>query len=541
MVTLGTIFGFVFVIVFLAAYYGAAADMPAIIGFTVLGNFLIWLLAPFFNDLIYRFAYKTKRMTIEELGVKSKKLADFIKRVCEKHKIKVPRLINILDDNPTAFTFGSGAFNARLCFSDGLFEYLDEEEIEAVIAHELGHIIRRDFIIMTVAATGVQILYELYRWMSKRSDKGNSKSKGGLAYAGLLAYVFYLVGTYLLLFLSRAREYGADAFSAGETQNPDALARALVKIAYGIVAKPDAPEQKRLLESTRALGPFDTRAARHLGTAYESNKQDWHAISKVVAFDLLSPWAKILQLQSTHPLTGKRIEHLNEISSKLGQKASIDTKSARNIEVDRRKLYGGFATGALIYFLPWILPLLCIIGAAALGNPMLLVWIIGAVGLAILVQLAYKYPETEPARATTLDMMSDIYASPMRGRPYSLDGKIIGRGTAGAYLSEDVMMQDSKGLIYLNYESAFSFIGNLFFALGRVRQLIGKKAAASGWFFRDVGHHFDIKEMKPEGESAIKSHPKLWGMIFGIVLIGISIFFTIPAGAASLTQILGGL
>lgn len=513
--------------------------MPMIIGFTVLGNILIWLFAPFFTDLIYRFAYKTKRLTIEELAVKSKKLVDFIKRVCEKHKIKVPRLINILDDNPTAFTFGSGAFNARLCFSDGLFEYLDEEEIEAVIAHELGHIIRRDFIIMTIASTGVQILYELYQWMSKRRSNNNSKSKGGLAYAGLLAYVFYLVGTYLLLFLSRTREYGADAFSASETQNPDALARALVKIAYGIVAKPDAPEQKRLLESTRALGPFDTRAARHLGTAYESSKQDWHAISKVIAFDFLSPWAKILQLQSTHPLTGRRIEKLNDLSANLGKKVSMDTKSAHDMTVDKGKLYGGFFKDVFIYFMPWILPFACLIAAAILGNATLLIWMLGAIGVGILIQLAYKYPETEPVKATTLDMMSDIYASPMRGQPYSLDGKIIGRGTAGAYLSEDVMLQDSKGLIYLNYESAFSFLGNLFFALGRVRKLIGKKASSTGWFFRDIGHHFDIKEMKPEGEGAIKSHPKLWGMIFGIILIGLSVFLTVQYGAAGLSQMMG--
>src|SRR3989338_9737886 len=96
-----------------------------------------------------------------------------------------------------------------------------------------------EIIIMTIASTGVQILYELAHALMKKSS-GNKKNNA--AWIGLLAYVFYFVGVYLLLFLSRAREYGADAFSAHETENPDALSRALVKIAYGIVAKPDTPQ-----------------------------------------------------------------------------------------------------------------------------------------------------------------------------------------------------------------------------------------------------------------------------------------------------------
>ncbi len=535
-ITLSVIFGFIFVIVFLAANLTGYADMSFVIAATIFVNFLSWLISPFFMDLMFRWLYKTKRLNIEELEQKSKPLSDFIKRLCEKYRIKIPKLRLIEDDNPTAFAFGSGAFNARLCFSEGLFTYLDQDEIEAVIGHELGHIRRRDFIIMTIAATGVQILYEFSQLLmggrSKR-EGGGGRDRGALAWIGLLAYAFYFLGLYLLLFLSRSREYGADEFSAHETENPDGLARALVKIAYGIVAKPDDPRQQRLLNATRPLGPFDSQAAKNLGTAFQSTGQNWGAIAQVIAYDLISPWAKILQFQSTHPLTGKRILKLNEMSQKLGKKISIDTSPISSIPVDRKRLYRGFAIGVFIHFLPWILPLIVLVTAGVYKNPLLFIWIPASLGVAYLLRLFYKYPETQPTKSTTFDMLSDLYASPVRGHVYQLEGTVIGRGTAGAKLSEDMMLQDSKGLIYLNYESAFSFLGNLMFALGKVKKLIGQKVEAVGWFFRDVGHHLDLKQMTAEGR-LIKSHPKLWGVIFSLILILGTYYFASGYGALTL-------
>lgn len=524
LITLGLIFGFVFVVVLLAAYFSGSVDITYVIGLTVLFNFLGWLVSPFFMDLMFRWFYSTKKMELGELEEKSKRVADFIVRVCKKYSIKVPSLRHIVDDNPTAFCFGSGVFNARLCFSEGLFTYLNDEEVEAVIAHELGHIQRRDFIIMTIASTGVQILYEISQYLARKSSRssGDNKGKNPAAIVGLVSYVLYFIGIYLLLFLSRTREYGADEFSAKETQNPDALTRALIKIAYGIIAKPDDATANRLLNSTRALGPYDNQAARHLGTAYQGTQNNWPAISKVIAYDLINPWAKILQLQSTHPLTGRRIEKLNGFAKQLGKKVSIETDTVRNMSVDNNRLYKGFFVGVLIHFLPLLLPFLVLIYAGISRNILFSVWLPASLGLAMLIKMFYKYPQTQPQNATTLDMLSDLYASPVRGNLYALNGTVIGRGVAGAVFSEDMMLQDSTGLVYLNYESAFSFLGNFIFAISKVRKLIGKKVTATGWFFRDIGHHLDLNTMDGEGMK-IKSHPRLWGVIFGIVFIVISL------------------
>lgn len=106
--------------------------------------------------------------------------------------------------------------------SQGLFTYLEDEEVATVYAHELGHIVHWDFAVMTLASTLVQITYLIYV-TARRLGRGggNSKLKDAAGTAALVTYVFYVVGTYLLLFLSRTREYFADHFAAETTGNPN--------------------------------------------------------------------------------------------------------------------------------------------------------------------------------------------------------------------------------------------------------------------------------------------------------------------------------
>jgi Zn-dependent protease with chaperone function len=124
-----------------------------------------------------------------------------------------------------------------------------------VVAHELGHIVHRDFILMTMAGMLVQILYMVYVAFT-RTQRSSSKDGNKLAVIGIIALIGYYIGIYLLLYLSRTREYLADGFSA-ERVAPRALASALVKIAYGIVAVEDTEATQSLLRSRRHLGVVD--------------------------------------------------------------------------------------------------------------------------------------------------------------------------------------------------------------------------------------------------------------------------------------------
>ena len=107
----------------------------------------------------------------------------------------------------------------------------------------------------------MQILYQVYAALV-RANSSDKKGKGAIV--GVAALNFYYNGIYLLLYLSRTREYLADAFSAGRVE-PRHLAPALVKIAYGIVKMEDTEATQSLLRSTRHLGVIDVKNASGLG------------------------------------------------------------------------------------------------------------------------------------------------------------------------------------------------------------------------------------------------------------------------------------
>src|SRR5258706_15383105 len=228
------------------------------VGATVLWSFLVWLISPWIMDLVQRWIYTARPMSIEELGQYRPAVATFVQQVCDRHRIKVPRLKFIDDMTPQAYCYGSYANNARLVATRGLMHYLDDEELKAVYGHELGHIVHRDFIVMTIAATLLNILWNVYVVARNIRGKNNSRPAYPIALAAL---VFWWIAQYMLLFLSRTREYQADEFAGAETGNPNALSMALIKIAYGLTKLEPTPFSQKFLGGTRALGVSGFKSA----------------------------------------------------------------------------------------------------------------------------------------------------------------------------------------------------------------------------------------------------------------------------------------
>ncbi|MBE9199342.1 MULTISPECIES: zinc metalloprotease HtpX [unclassified Nodularia (in: cyanobacteria)] len=538
-VTMTLMFGMVLVLglnlVFILGSDNPLQGLFFAITITLIFNIAAFFLSPWFMDLTQSWLYQRRWVELAEVESLSPETAKIIRQICKDKNLKIPRLGIINDQNPTAFTYGSLPNSARLVVSQGLFTYLDDEEIATVYAHELGHIVHWDFAVMTVASTLVQICYLIYTTGNRWGRGGDNIVQNSLQYAASLAYVFYLIGTYLLLYLSRTREYFADHFAAETTGNPNGLSRALVKIAYGIVEEgARSPEPSRLIEGTRALGIYDHKAATSTGTAYRV-ASDTQKIGRVFLWDMFNPWAWWMELNSTHPLTGKRVRALSTYAEQLGLPIEFDMGRVigEGKTLNKKKLYGNFLADIALY-LAEIIGFLAglvigIISWSSSANPGL---ILGApfigIGLGILIKTFVMFPDYQQAPATDLlTLMSDPYASPLRGQPAKLAGQLIGRGDAGYKFGSDLKIQDRSGMLYLRYSSRFGPIGNFFFGMKRVQSLIGEQVGAVGWFRRGIAPWMDLVQLKSENGTIVNSYHRFWALILGGASMILGIFLTI--------------
>jgi len=495
---------------------------------TVLINAIIFFVSPWIMDLVQGWLYHTRWVSLEEIERHSPESARVIQRICNLKKITQPRLGLIDDNNPTAFTYGALPNSARLVVSAGLFKYLDDDEAATVYAHELGHIVNWDFALMTVASTLVQITYLLYVTIREIGRKVNDERAENAAMAtAFIAYIFYIIGTYLILYLSRTREYFADHFAAEQTGNPNGLSRALVKIAYGIVQETEqSKEPSRLLQGTRALGIYDAKAAASTGTAYQISSSP-EKVGRLFLWDLFNPWGWWMELNSTHPLTGKRVRSLSNYAEQLGLDMEFDMGRvvAEGKQLDKKRLYGTFYQDVLLYGAELIAIVIGLaIGAvlfksiggvkAFIAIPLLLL------GVVMIFKRSVMYPSSKNAPANdVITLMSDAYASPLRGQPVQLEGTLIGRGDAGYVFGSDLKLQDKTGMMYLLYASRWGPLGNFFFGMKRVQGLIGMETTAKGWFRRGIASWMDLELLSTTNGNKVSSHPAFWGLLWSIIFL----------------------
>jgi Zn-dependent protease with chaperone function len=536
---IGMIFSVIVALLFIQGSRNPTMGFAIAAGLTILFNLLVFFIGPFIMDLIQGWVYSTRWTDLYEIQRQSPETGRILQEVCRKYNLSTPKLGIIEDDNPTAFTYGSLPNSARLVVSRGLFKYLDDDEVATVYAHELGHIVHWDFAVMTLAATLVQITYLLYVYAREiLQNLGNSdvekKIKGGAQTVVWMAYLFYLAGEYLVLYLSRVREYHADHFAAEVTGNPNGLSRALVKIAYGIMEQGQRQEQpSKVLQGTRSLGIADPRGVGAAGTAYRVAAHP-SEVGPVFLWDMFNPWAWWMELNSTHPLTGKRVRALSTYAEQLG--LEVEFNMAQVIRdgklLNKKRLYGNFFIDLLTMQSQWIAVMLAVAigGAIAVTTknfvaPISIMLVL--FGIATLAKLLAMYPDFH--RAPEMDMlslMSDPYASPLRGRPVRLEGDIIGRGNSGYRFSAELQFQDRTGMVFVKYTSRFGPLGNFLFGWTQAESFIHQPVKVVGWFRRGMAGWLDLAEMKCSTKWDISSYPRFWMTVQGAAAIALG--FVLP-------------
>jgi heat shock protein HtpX len=172
----------------------------------------------------------------QEIGpAESPDLYGLVQGLAMRAGLPAPRVYIIPEDTPNAFATGRNPRNAAVAVTEGLLRMLRRDELEGVIAHELGHIRNRDTLIMAVAATiagALSHLANMAMWgmmLGGRSE--DEESEGGGMLGGLLGMLIApFAASMIQMAISRTREFVADESAARITRNPMALANALRKI-----------------------------------------------------------------------------------------------------------------------------------------------------------------------------------------------------------------------------------------------------------------------------------------------------------------------
>ncbi len=287
---------------------------------------LQWLISP----AIVRWAARIKYYLRRE---DNPWLYDTVARLATNAQVPMPQLAVVDDPTPNAFVFGRTLKSSVLAVHMGLLERLNKQEIEGVLAHEIGHLRHRDVITMTLVSAIPIIAYILARGgleLARASGRGgNSKGKGGAVAAAvavaLISYLVYYIAQLLVLHLSRTREYYADSYSAAATGNPRYLRSALVKIAYGLSLTPSSKEPSGLRAffiGDPVKAKEDAAELHEKMSQYDINRDgeiDEHELQRAMEHETKSHWTKANELFATHPPTYKRILVLENLEEEFNK------------------------------------------------------------------------------------------------------------------------------------------------------------------------------------------------------------------------------
>ena len=256
-------------------------------------------------------------------------LESTVKNLVTKGGVPMPRLAVVPSKTPNAFVFGRTSKSATLAVHEGLLNNLNKNEVEGVIAHELGHIKHRDYIVMTVLSALPLIAYivaqSLFRvgMISSYSRRRDDDGGAGLALilVGAISFLVYIISFLSVMRLSRLREHYADAYSAYLTGEPRSLQSGLAKITYGLSLIPQKSTQ------IRAFYIGDPTMAKKELSNLMKHKQEYDLdkdgvldeveLNRAMEKEAKSTWSSLNNWFSTHPPTFKRILLLREIEKEM--------------------------------------------------------------------------------------------------------------------------------------------------------------------------------------------------------------------------------
>ena len=210
----------------IGGWFGGRSGMVVALGLALVMNFAAY----WFSDKIVLRMYRAQPLS----EAQAPGVYGIVRNLATRAGMPMPKLYLISSETPNAFATGRNPDHAAVAVTEGILRVMSAEELEGVLAHELSHVLNRDVLISTIAATlagAVMMLADMARWAaffgsSRDNEEGGSNPIGLFLMAILAPLAALLIQTAV----SRSREYQADASGARLTHRPLGLASALQKL-----------------------------------------------------------------------------------------------------------------------------------------------------------------------------------------------------------------------------------------------------------------------------------------------------------------------
>jgi heat shock protein HtpX len=310
--TLAIIFGLSTLVFTVIMSLAGVFDLLTLAMVVVSFNIIQWLISPYLVGAIYR----VRELPEDE----NPQLHQMVENISKKTQISKPKLMLSQIPLPNAFAYGSPLTGNRVAVTQGLLKSLNDDEVEAVLGHELGHLKHRDVQVMMVVSFLPALFYYIgFSLMLSGMSRGRRDDSGGAALIGIGFMIFSWVLNLFTLYLSRLREYYADRHSVSVVDNgAQKLSTGLAKIVNTSQKVNDAYKAQQKKPSSSAFKALfisdpDRASADSVDLAAMNAQSDQKLVQEIISKNLTFT-DKLAEALSTHPNIVKRLRALQELS-----------------------------------------------------------------------------------------------------------------------------------------------------------------------------------------------------------------------------------
>jgi Peptidase family M48 len=415
--------------------------------------------------------------------------------------------------------------------SQGLLDQLSDDEIAAIYAAELAHIVHWDFAVMSWLALVAQLPHWAYWQVATWGDRQHDRVLQTLSVVGSsLAYGLYRWLRLPGLYLSRMRNYYSDRTATELTGNPNGLTRALMKMATGI--RQDIQHQgytSPLLESFSPLMPVGMDGA-----------ESWE-------WDRSNAYRHWLSINNSHSPLGDRLHLLTLYAKHWKLESELDWNQKENISRDRKKsgfllqaapflgIVVGVAIALCLWVLGWVAGKAGWLGFSWLWTDQSVLMGLALIGFAFgtFLRINAFFPDIKRSNVQTdlSPLLSNPAALPIDSQPVRLQGQLLGRKGFSNWLSQDLLLQTETELIRLHHTSNLGVLSDLMPQPVRPQKLMNETVTVTGWWRRGATPWIDVETIQAKRGTTIRSEHPVWSTTLGAIAAVIGIYMIFKGGS----------